>query len=197
MEITVTEAAALLGCSARTVRARVARGELPGVKRGGQWFVNRSALPLTEAQRSAFQRKAQGLRDALEEALPARMARTPGDRRRGLLDLDAFRFGAALLAELRAADPVAGLDLARATSTLEAALLDVADASCQYDRETRRAALVRARRGIGHTCALLLMGAGHPTPAPVVGWLDTLETRVLPAVVGFARWADGPPRGAR
>ena len=105
MEITVTEAATLLGRSARTVRAQVARGELPGIKRGGQWFVNRAALPLTEAQRATLQRKAQGLRDALEDALPGRMAQSSGDRRRGLADLDACRLGAALFAELRTAIP--------------------------------------------------------------------------------------------
>ena len=51
MELTVREAAALMGRSARPVRAQVARGELPGVKRGGRWLIPRKALPLTEAQR--------------------------------------------------------------------------------------------------------------------------------------------------
>lgn len=113
MEITVTEAAALLGRSVRTVRAQVARGELPGIKRGGQWFVNKAALPLTEPQRAAMQAKADTLRGALEQALPPRLARSGGSLRRGLADLDAFRLGAVLLAELRAADERANRRRAR------------------------------------------------------------------------------------
>ena len=58
MELTITEAATLLGRSPRTVRAQVARGELPGFKRGGQWVIRREALPLSEAQRAALQQKA-------------------------------------------------------------------------------------------------------------------------------------------
>ena len=53
MELSITEAATLLGRSARTVRAQVARGELPGFKRGGQWVIRKEALPLSEAQRRA------------------------------------------------------------------------------------------------------------------------------------------------
>ena len=56
MELTITEAATLLGRSPRTVRAQVARGELPGFKRGGQWVIRREALPLSEAQRAALAR---------------------------------------------------------------------------------------------------------------------------------------------
>lgn len=198
MELSITEAAALLGRSVRTVRAQVARGELPGVKRGGQWFIPKAALPLTEPQRAALQDRADSLRNTLEDALPARLAHTPSQRR-GLADLDAFRVGAVLLGALRAAPPglPPGLDLGAVCRALEQAVLDIAEAAAQYDREARRVALVRARAGLGRAQALLLLGAGLRPQEPVDSWLATLEGSLLPAVAGFARWAERPPQARR
>lgn len=58
MMLTVTEAAQLLGQSPRTVRARLARGDLPGRKRGGRWIVPRDVLPLSEAEHRRIQAQA-------------------------------------------------------------------------------------------------------------------------------------------
>lgn len=88
----------------RAIRAQLARGDLPAVKRGGRWRIERRHLPLTEPQRKALQARADTVRQAVEEALPSRLARTPGQKSRSLADLDAFRHGARLLAELRADD---------------------------------------------------------------------------------------------
>lgn len=101
MDLSVREVATLLGRSGRTVRAQLTRGELAGVKRNGRWRVARHSLPLTEAQRRSLQSKADALRQAVEEALPSRMAATPGQRSRSVADLDAFRSGARLLAAVR------------------------------------------------------------------------------------------------
>ena len=49
MDLTVREAATLLGCSSRSVRARLARGSLLGQKRGGYWKIPRDRLPLIDA----------------------------------------------------------------------------------------------------------------------------------------------------
>ena len=87
------------------MRAQVARGELPGFKRGGQWVIRKEALPLSEAQRAALQQKAETLRGALEDALPPRLAERAGQTRRGLADLDAFTRCAALSRSLQAARP--------------------------------------------------------------------------------------------
>jgi DNA-binding Lrp family transcriptional regulator len=44
MQVTISEAARLLGLSEKTVRRRVVRGELPGIQeatpQGYTWFVN-------------------------------------------------------------------------------------------------------------------------------------------------------------
>ena len=104
MDLSVREAATLMGRSPRTVRSQLARGELRGVKRGGGWWVDRMHLPLTEAQREALLNKADGVRDAVEDALATRTGRRSG-RFHSVADLDAFRLGAEVLASFRAAGP--------------------------------------------------------------------------------------------
>lgn len=70
MDLSVSEAATLLGCSPRTLRAQLQRGEIAGVKRNGQWRIARRNLRLDESQRRRLQAKADRVRDAVEEVLP-------------------------------------------------------------------------------------------------------------------------------
>ncbi len=198
MLLTARETATLLGRNLRTVRGQLARGELPGVKENGRWVVDRNALPLTEAQRRDLQAKAGRVRRAVEDALPSRLARRHGDRWRSVADLDAFRLGAELLAEVRA-DGEALDDTRRAevAETLESGLLAVAEAAYQYDREIKLEALNRARAELSRAGAALLLAAGLVPPDPVGRWVAVLESQVLPAVAGFARWADGLGRARR
>lgn len=63
MQLTLTQAATLMGVSPRTLRDRVARGDVPGVKRGGRWTIDSHEMLLSETQRRAMQARA---------ALPAR-----------------------------------------------------------------------------------------------------------------------------
>ncbi len=189
MELSVQEAATLLGRSPRTVRSQLASGELAGRKRGGRWRIERRDLPLTEAQRAGLQGKADRIRRSVEEALPSRMARSRGQRTRSIADLDAFRRGAQVLAEIRGAS---GGKAARerAAALIEEALLDLAEGVQLYDRELKLAALNRARAGLARSAASLLLDAGIPPADPAFGWVAAIESEVIPAVAGFARWAD-------
>lgn len=188
MELTVREAATLLGRSGRTVRAQVARGEIPAVKKNGQWRIARHSLPLTEAQRRTLQGKADALRQTVESALSSRLAQTPGQRSRSVADLDAFRSGARLLGEMRAASDgnFAPFVRDRVARLVERALLSLAEAVFQFDREIKLAALLRTRASLARAVALLLIEAGIPPAEPVLGWVVALETEVIPAVAGFA-----------
>lgn len=197
MELTVREAATLLGRSPRTVRSQVARGELPGVKRDGRWRIERRDLPLTEPQRRGLQSRAEGLRQTLEAALPSRLARTLGRRSRSIADLDAFRLGAGVLGEVRGAQGLTEPSRARVAGRLERALLALAEAVEQFDREAKLAAVGRARGSLAQAVALLLLEAGMPPAEPVAAWVAALEGEVIPAVAGFARWAEKLPRRPR
>ena len=189
MELSVREAATLMGRSQRTVRAQLARGELPGVKCDGHWRVQRRHLPLTEAQRQALQAKADDVRATVEKALPSREARRAGERSRSIADLDAFRLGAKVLAALRAAEPaqLAEDTRWRACEALEASLLALAEASVHFEQRAKREALDRCRSQLARTVALLLLAGGGE---PAAGWIRELEDGMAPAVAGFARWID-------
>lgn len=193
MELSVREVAVLSGTSSRTIRARMARGELPAVKRNGRWKIDRRHLPLTEAQHRHLQAKAEGVRQSLEAVLPPRLAATAGQRSRSLVDLDSFRRGSELLAELRSSGsqhfPTAVL--ARVERRLESALLALAEASAHYDRQLKLDALNRSRSSLAQALALLLIAAGSNPPEVPRRWALVLETEVLPAVAGFARWVEG------
>ncbi len=45
------------------------------------------------------------------------------------------------------------------------------------------------RKRLARATALLLLEAGIPPREPAFRWVVTLETEVIPAVAGFARWA--------
>lgn len=198
MHISARETATLLGRSLRTVRRQLAQGELPGAKKDGRWMVRREDLPLTESQRRSQAKKADRVRRAVEDALPPRLARTRGERSRSLVDLDAFRLGAELLTEIRSGGQ--GVDetaCAQVVSLLERGLLAVAEAAYQYDREIKLAALNRARGELSRAGAALLLAVGLKPAEPVSRWVSVLEGEVLPAVAGFARWADGLGRPRR
>lgn len=199
MELSIKEVATILGRSPRTVRAQVARGELPGVKRNGRWRVERRHLPLTEAQRRELQAKADSIRQAVEQAVPSRLARSHGQRTRSIVDLDAFRLGAEVLDMVRgtADEHLANVPRHRITGLIEGALLDLAEAAQQFDRELKLAAVNRARRRLSHALAALFIGTGMHPEEPVLSLVTSLEHEVLPAVAGFARWAEGLRRHQR
>lgn len=74
MLLTPRDAATVLGISERAVRARLKSGRLPGFKRGDRWCIRRRDLPLDDAQRAHLQRRADAIRDAIQAALPTRVA---------------------------------------------------------------------------------------------------------------------------
>lgn len=177
MELSVREAATLMGRSARTVRAQLARGDLPGKKRNGQWVIDRRQLPLTEAQHQVLQEKAQAVRDAVETALPSRTARHAGERGHSVFDLDAFRIGAEVLRSLRAAgeDALPASARERAAAAIESALLALSEAVLQFERELKLAAVRRSRARLARAVGLLLIEAQEPLRQPLLGWVQRLE----------------------
>lgn len=175
MELSVAEAAALLGVSTRAVRGQLTRGALAGRKVGSQWRIDRATLPLTEGQRARIAE----VRAVVDAALPATGATSRGERSRSVADLDAFRLGAALLPDAHDADPALGEEL-------DEALVPLGRAVHTFLRADKLAALADARARIAAVATRLHL-RGH-------GNLGTrVEREVLPALVGFARWVEKLP----
>ena len=192
MDLTVKEVATLTGRSPRTIRSALARGELPGVKRNGAWSISRHDVPLTESQRRRLQARADEVRRVVDDVLPSRLAATSERGSRSLADLAAFHRGAALLKQIAGApeDSLPAQARVRALALIEAALLAVAEGSFHYDRELKLAAIHRARAQLARALATILVHAGIPPAAPAIDWALALETEVIPAVAGLARWAE-------
>lgn len=70
MELSLSEAATILRVPARTLRGRLARGEIEGTKRAGRWFLARDALPWTPGQRRRALERGAEIREAVDRALP-------------------------------------------------------------------------------------------------------------------------------
>lgn len=183
MELTVTEAATLLGRSRRTVRAQLVRGELKGRKRGGQWRIRKADLPETAAEIAESQDRVGALRDALEDGIPRAVKKKIGAI--PLHDLDVFALGRSVLFEMRAAE----LDgLADARASLADALRALAAGHHRFDRDAKLEALRRARDGVSETITrLLLLDGATDTIAP---WVVRLEAEALPRLAGLIRWAE-------
>jgi len=193
VEITIREAAPLLGRSPRAVRAKIARGELAATRRGRTWMIALATLPLTEAQRQSMQQRAETVRGALDAVLPSRAATDRRRKRRSLLDLIPFTEGVRLLREIAAAPP-ASTAYRSAQRRLRRALLALAAGAAEYDARQRALSLRRAR--LHFACAAsLLLAAPEPPDARVLGWCERIEHDVLPPIGGLLRWAE--QRGRR
>lgn len=188
MEITIREAAPLLGRSTRAVRAKIARGELPATRRGHTWMIPLASLPLTDAQRQSMQQRADLVRGALDAVLPSRAATDRRRARRSILDLIPFTHGVHLLREVATTTPApANRDLV--LRGLRDALLDLAAGSAEYDTRLRAESLRRARGGFARVAGLLLATVEAPD-ARSLQWCERIEHDVLPPIGGLLRWAE-------
>lgn len=190
MEITIREAAPLLGRSTRAVRARIARGELPARLDGRVWRIDLDHLPMTAAQRASLQRRADEVRRAVDSSLPSRSARDRERRARSALDLEPF----ALLRELcrECAKDGAPQPLAAVARELRAALSCLAIAAHEFEAQARQQALRAARRFLARVCASLLL-EDHEEGASVA--VTMTETRILPPIGGLLRWTERRAQG--
>lgn len=173
MDLSLQDVATLLGCSPRTLRARLARGDVTGRKVGSRWLIDRDALPLTADQRRALRERVDGVRATVERAIRKR------SQVHSVEDLNPFSHGRALLHTLPADEPAA-VDL-RAGLTL------LAVAHHEFDRQRQITALHEARAAVARAAGALLLGA---TPDQLA-WGRRLEDEVLPPIGGLVRWAEG------
>lgn len=186
MELSLTEAAAILDCSTRTLRDRVRRGDLRGTKRGGRWMIDRRELPLTDSQRAALDDRRESVRSAVDDAL----GRAEGNgRHRSLADLETFAQTAELRREILGDGSVAGELAERLAADLEGALLALAEGAHAWDRESKVDAFRRARSALSRA-----VGLAYSEPddgSDLAPWANRLEQHALPTLGGLLRWAEG------
>ena len=69
MQLSVVEAATVLGKSPRQIRYMIRQGQLEATREGKQWRIEGDSLPLGEAQRRALQERLEKARETFDHAL--------------------------------------------------------------------------------------------------------------------------------
>lgn len=178
MELSLTQAAQLLGKTRRQVEYLIKTGHLPAKKDGSRWLVKDTDLPLSPAQRQARERKTAALQAVVEEVLGETTPRT----RYSLRDLKAFREGLAILAAGRGQLPAshAALPLLRQS-------LDKIAVGChRFERRSKAEAYGQARDHASlAACALLV----EETPGGEA-LIERIEQALIPAIAGLLRRTD-------
>ena len=175
MELTVQEAATLLGVTRRAVRARIRRGTLRAFKRGNQWYLPRKALDLDPTQQRRLRDVSDEIRATVEGALPDRDARS-------VAELKSFRAAKAVLLGLRGH----GVELQPAAGALQDGLGRLAEGHHQFSRAAKLSGYGAARSRFCHALAGLLV----LDSALASGAARAIELEVLPPLAGLIRWAE-------
>lgn len=190
MRLSIKDAAALCGRNERTLRAQLMRGEIPGKKENGRWMIERSAIPLTDAQRAAWDARAELIRGAVRDALPPGQSGDGKKRRRSALDFDALRAGKSIFdgLALRAEVPSATDVQKRALRYFDRGLLRLCEALYTFDLAAKIRQL-RASRSLISRCIGCLVLAAPPTMPPIET-IERIEVEILPAIGGLLRWSE-------
>ncbi len=189
MELTITEAAHLLGRNTRQIRYMIKSGKLKAQKRAGKWSIDRDELPLSDEQASATTRKLEQAKVIVEEALGAPLAVAEEEamarrRRYAIAQQPAFRLA---LPAYREALTLLGGDHAAAVA-LRQALFLITEGWHEFQARHKIPILRQARQ---HLCQalteLLLIDDGNPE---TVALAETIELRILPSLGGMLRHAE-------
>jgi len=190
MDLTIREAAALVGRSPRAIRQWIASGRLEARRSGRAWVVRVEHLPLTDAQRARVTARAETARSIVDGCMPSRAATTHARRRRSVLDLDAFRAarGAVEALAKEASAVHAARDLRRAVALASRAVLFLAQGVHEFDPLRKAARLNAARCRFASSVALVHAADSAPTTM-VLRALESIEQEVMPLIGGLLRWS--------
>lgn len=182
MQLSLTQAAQLLGKTRRQVEYLITQERLRARKVGGRWQIDETDLPLSPGQRQAERRRADHLRDAVSDVLD-RAAPRP---RYSMRDLHAF-------ATARAIWQQGGTALAEqhpARGHLRHAIDQLAIGCHRYEHRDKAAAYHAARDALSlAACALLLEGdEQHEALAA------RIENEAIPTVAGLMRRSERKQR---
>ncbi|MCK6529908.1 helix-turn-helix domain-containing protein [Myxococcota bacterium] len=181
MQLSLADAARLLGQSERQVRYLIQTGRLAALKVAGRWVIERDALPLTEGQGRARERRAADLVDAVQEALGPHL-RPDGRRSFSVREMLAFQ---SAVGPWRATRDLLGTEHA-ATLELETAAIRISQGCHRFHHRDKSGAF-RDARELAATAVARLYLDGRPG-AEEIG--ASVEERLLPQLSGLLRRAE-------
>ena len=197
MELTVKDAAALLGKSPRTIRHLAQSGKLPAKRKGGRWVIDRDALDSrVEIQAEARGEQLELVRGRLNSALDAAKPPSPDGTKRDFYSVRDMKTYAVAIAQLTEIVHVreTHAEIAPALECAETALRDclrmISEGCHPFQPQTKIDRYVRAR---GHACVaiadLLAFNAVRQQPelTPLV---DRIERDLLRSLRGLIRRAE-------
>ena len=176
MNLSLQQAAQILGKTRRQILYMIEQGRLPAQKIGGRWVIDRDVLPSDpEAQQQAGARRAQ-FRAAIEDALTTPAGK---ERRYTMRDIKAVQVATPLYRQLLAH----GAGCETAAAHMRHCLDQLALGCHRFDRQEKSAAY-RAARDAASLAAmeLLLRDGGEETAL-----LDAVEQELMPALAGLLR----------
>ena len=185
MDLSLSEAARLLGKSERQVRYLVRGGTIPARKEKGRWVIRREDLPLSEGQERAERQKTERAARLAEEIL--RPEGREGKKGGSVFDLHAFRDGTSLYHELLA---TLGAEHA-AVGLLREALMLLACGYHEFEGEAKAELYAEARQHASRAVATLFLEDGE-AHEEIAGRVESL---LLPALGGLIHQAE--KRGRR
>ena len=182
MELTVQEAARILGKSERQVRYLIRTSKLPASKRDGQWRISRGDLPSRPGQERAQQLKAERATEVAAVVLG--LGEHSRSKKTWTIDrLHAVRQGQPLYH--KCIDQLGAEH--EATRKLRAALMLISCGFFEYDAKRKVARYSAARDCLSRAVMVLLLDSKT--------WdelLGPLQTDLLPTLGGLIRRAQRP-----
>lgn len=179
MKLSLSEAATVLGKTERQLRYMIKAGRLGAAKQDGQWRIESSELPLTDAQRQSLAERLGAARVAFDKGVEA-AAKVVGDtekqRRYTVTDLTAFQVGAAIYRELVGA---LGVE-ATACRLLSSALTAVACGFHDFQPADKAKRFSEARSSAAAAVAALLLEGEEQR---VLG--ARIEQELIPKISGL------------
>ncbi len=187
MDLSLSEAARLLGKSERQVRYLIREGKLKARKDGGRWIVRREDLPLSQGQeRAAKQKRQRAARMAAEILGPDG---EDAKKKYSIRNLRAYREGSEIYRQLTAD---AGAEHAATTGMRESLML-LACGYHEFEAETKADYYARARQEASRATMALLLDDEEAHREKV----ERLESGFLPALGGLVHQAEKRGRRGR
>jgi excisionase family DNA binding protein len=189
MELTIAEAAQLLGKSDRQVRYMIRKQSLQARKVAGQWRIDRDSLPMSEGQARASEHKLGRARRVVEESLGTTLAVADKEamerrRRYRVAVQPAFQLA---LPVYREAVGILGAEHDAALA-LRQALFLITEGWHEFRPAQKIEPLRKARVCLCHALTELLLADEESTE--ISRLCETIELQVLPSLGGLLRHAE-------